>query len=138
MTLATLEHRRVSEADRETLLSMRKSCGWGMDRIDSYLFEPTWATYLFYRSSKDGQREHPVGMGCLVFELSEDPDMANRETDTIAIGEYVVKRDRTDAHPLLVTQPASLSTRNHEHPGSVTRCSLFSNALPSTSMAHGC
>lgn len=89
MTLPTIQHRRVTESDRDTLLSMRKSCGWGSNRIDSYLHEPTWTTYLFYRASEDG-REQPVGMGCLVFDLPEDPEMASKETGTIAIGEALV------------------------------------------------
>lgn len=88
MTLPAIQHRRVTESDRDTLLSMRKSCGWGSNRIDSYLSEPTMATYLFYRSSEDGQ-EQPVGMGCLVFDLPEDPAMASRETRTIAIGKCI-------------------------------------------------
>lgn len=86
MTLTPLNHRRVRESDRETLFAMRKACGWGTDRIDSYLSEPTLATYLFYRTS-DGQEEIPVGMGCLTFDLPKDPDMASRERGTIAISE---------------------------------------------------
>ncbi|KAJ9103687.1 hypothetical protein QFC20_004690 [Naganishia adeliensis] len=89
MTLPAIQHRRVTESDRDTLLSMRKSCGWGSNRIDSYLSEPTMATYLFYCSSEDGQ-EQPVGMGCLVFDLPGDPAMASREKGTIAIASLFV------------------------------------------------
>jgi hypothetical protein len=85
MTLTTLQYRRVTDADRETLLAMRKSCGWGTDRIDSYISEPSWVTYLFFRPNEDGKGEQPVGMGCLVFDIPGDPTMANREEGVIAI-----------------------------------------------------
>lgn len=129
MTLPAIQHRRVTESDRDTLLSMRKSCGWGSNRIDSYLSEPTWATYLFYRSSEDGQ-EQPVGMGCLVFDLPDDPAMASWETGTIAIGEHGTDATTTyDYSPRLVQQVSS-STRNHERPASATKYSPFSNVSP--------
>jgi hypothetical protein len=87
MTLPSLHHRRVRESDRETLLAMRKECGWGTDRIDSFLFEPSMTTYHFYRESEAGE-EVPVGMGCLTFDLPKDPDMASRERGIIAISKH--------------------------------------------------
>lgn len=88
MTLPSLQHRRATDADRETLLAMRKSCGWGTERIDSYISEPSWVTYLFFRPTEDSKGEEPVGMGCLVFDIPGDPTMANREDGIIAISEF--------------------------------------------------
>lgn len=98
MTLPPLHHRLVRGSDRETLLAMRKECGWGMDRIDSYLHEPNMATYLFYRDSAAGE-EVPVGMGCLTFDLPKDPDMASRERGIIAISKPGVVKSGPELIP---------------------------------------
>ncbi|GHJ85464.1 hypothetical protein NliqN6_1866 [Naganishia liquefaciens] len=100
MTHAPLHHRRARESDRETLLAMRKECGWGTDRLDKYLYDPTMATYIFYRTANEdeGRKEHeeiPIGMGCLTFDLPEDPDMASRARGNIALTSvFVFGRER--------------------------------------------
>ena len=109
MTLAPLQHRRARESDRETLLAMRKECGWGSDRIDKYLYDSDMATYLFYRTINDEaeaeEKEIPVGMGCLTFDLSDDPDMASRERGNIALSESTLLTPSTN---LIIRLPASV------------------------------
>lgn len=69
-------------------------------------------------------------MGCLVFDLPDDPAMASRETGTIAIGEYGTDATTADDYSPRLVQQVSSSTRNHERPASATKYSPFSNASP--------